>query len=264
MIASRQVSFAGQNLYCTAGSLVRISIFSSYLRLAPRGSAFRRLTFVGITASALTNFAFVVALLTECRPFNSYWNLTRYPIDCYNEAPMLMAYSVIAALLDLFVWVLPLPTLYHTKLPLSQRLALVTLFGFGLVVVIASCIRIYWCHYVLEETYDVTWYGFHLWIWTAVEVQLGIICGCVPWLKSLFNLWRTGQTVNGTNARGPQSDMQRATATIGTKLSTAVRMDTLGKTWTGEGRGKGEYIDLERSSAGGVSQTELCRSEHWT
>lgn len=44
MVASRQVSFAGQNLYCTAGSLVRISIFTSYLRLAPPGSLFRRLT----------------------------------------------------------------------------------------------------------------------------------------------------------------------------------------------------------------------------
>lgn len=168
---------------------------------------------------------------------------------------MLLAYSAIAALLDLFVWVLPLPTLYHISLPLSQRLALVTLFGFGLVVVIASCIRIYWCYYVLEETYDVTWYGFHLWIWTAVEVQLGIICGCVPWLKVLFRLWRTGETVTGTSGRGPQTDGQRATATIGSKRGATVRMDNLG--------GKGEYIDLERSSAGGVSETELCRPTHW-
>jgi hypothetical protein len=43
MVASRQVSFAAQVLYCMATAFVRTSIFSSYLRLAPRGGWFRRL-----------------------------------------------------------------------------------------------------------------------------------------------------------------------------------------------------------------------------
>lgn len=156
-------------------------------------------------------------------------------------------------MIDFYVWVLPLPTLYHTKLPLSQRIALITLFSFGLVVVFAGCIRIYWVHYVVNETYDVTWYGFHLWLWTAIEVQLGLVCGCVPWLKSLFKFWKTGQTITGTSGRG-QSDGQ-----TGSKRLTAVRMDGSGKAWTGEGLGKGEYIDLEGRSAGG-SQTQLTYS----
>ena len=36
------------------------------------------------------------------------------------------------------------------------------------------------------ETYDITWEGFNLWIWAAVEVNLGVICGCVPVLRPLF------------------------------------------------------------------------------
>lgn len=63
---------------------------------------------------------------------------------------MLMSYSVITALLDFFAWVLPLLTLYYTTLPLSQRLTLVTLFSSGMIVVIASCIRIYYVDYVLN------------------------------------------------------------------------------------------------------------------
>lgn len=169
-----------------------------------------------------------------------------------------MTYSVIAALLDLFVWVLPLPTLYSTQLPLSQRIALLTLFSFGLVVVIASCCRIYWVHYVLFETYDVTWYGWEMWIWTAVEVQLGLICGCVPWLKSLFKLWSTGQTVAGSS--GPAASDPRATVSKGI---TAVQLESLGgRTWTnGERPGKGGSIDIERSSAGGNSQAELNKGQ---
>jgi hypothetical protein len=60
-----------------------------------------------------------------------------------------------------------------------------------LFVVIAACVRAYWIHFVVEKTFDVTWWGVYLWMWTAVEVQLGIICGCVPWLRSLVNLTRT-------------------------------------------------------------------------
>ena len=148
---------------------------------------------------------------------------------------------------------IPLPSLYHLKLPLSQRVALIALFSFGLVVISAGCIRIYWLHYVLLETYDVTWYGFQLWLWTPVEVQLGIICGCVPWIKPLFKSRKARQTVTGTSGRR-HSDGQRVT---GFKQVTVVRMGSLRKAWTGEGPGTGEYIDLERSSAGGDSHTQL-------
>ena len=172
---------------------------------------------------------------------------------------MLLSYSVITAVLDFFAWVLPLPTLFTTSLPLSQRLALVTLFSFGAIVVIASCIRIYYVDYVLNRTYDVTWWGFTLWIWTAVEVQLGLICGCVPWLKSLFKFWRTGETVAGTSGAGRgASTAQRLTAGSKSMRSAAVRMDSLAKPAS-----KGEYIDLERSSAGGDSATELSKPSQW-
>jgi hypothetical protein len=44
MVASRQVSFAAQILFILATVLAKISMFVSYLRLAPRGSWFRCLT----------------------------------------------------------------------------------------------------------------------------------------------------------------------------------------------------------------------------
>ena len=189
------------------------------------------------------------------RPISSYWNLARTKQDCFSENPMLMAHSTTGAFLDFFVWVLPLPTLYRAKLPLSQRFALIALFSFGLVVVFAGCIRIYWIHYVIEQTYDVTWYGFQLWLWTAVEVQLGIVCGCVPWLKSLKRLWKP-QTVTEASARqsGPRSDGK---GTISSNRVRALRMETLGTMMTA----RGEHTDLERGSIGNESQTQLKLSD---
>ena len=189
-------------------------------------------------------------------PISSYWNLARNDSDCVPEAPALLSQAATTAVCDFIVWVLPLPALYRAKLPLAQRLALITLFSFGLVVVLAACIRTYWIHYVLQETYDVTWYGFQLWMWTAIEVQLGIICGCVPWLKSLFKFWASGRRVMDITDKARGECGQRSSTSKGSKGGTVVRMDSLAKSVACENREKNrerpdrdDYIDLERCAS---------------
>ena len=87
---------------------------------------------------------------------------------------------------DSLVFALPLPTLMNLQLPKRQRIALTVVFSIGFIVVVAGCFRIYWMWQVVTETYAVTWDGFDLWIWTAVEVNLGVICACTPFLKPLL------------------------------------------------------------------------------
>ena len=36
-----------------------------------------------------------------------------------------------------------------------------------------------------NNSIDFTWKGFHLWFWASLEINLGIICACVPTLKLL-------------------------------------------------------------------------------
>lgn len=44
MVAGRQVSFTAQCLFILSSAIAKVSILLSYLRLAPLGSWFRRLT----------------------------------------------------------------------------------------------------------------------------------------------------------------------------------------------------------------------------
>ena len=97
-----------------------------------------------------------------------------------------MVQIVINVVTDFIIYVLPMPTLVRLSLPSSQRIGLMILFGVGGVIVVAGSFRAYWVHYVLYDTYDVTWEGFYLWIWTAVETNAGVICGCIPALKPLL------------------------------------------------------------------------------
>ncbi|KAK0736305.1 hypothetical protein B0T21DRAFT_440570 [Apiosordaria backusii] len=192
IVSNRKVSMAAQVLFLFATSFAKISILISYLRLAPQGSWFRKLTHATIAFITLFNTVFFVIIFAQCRPTSSYWNIVFNKRDCLPDGPPLITHASLTLLADFLVWILPLPTLYRARLPLSQRIALIVLFSFGGVVVIGSGLRLYWLWYVVEGTYDITWEGFHLWIWTAVEVHLGVICGCVPWLKSLVKFWKNG------------------------------------------------------------------------
>ncbi|KAK4243161.1 hypothetical protein C7999DRAFT_36516 [Corynascus novoguineensis] len=76
-------------------------------------------------------------------------------------------------------------------------LAIIAFFSVGLFVIVAAAVRIYYLDVALRQTYDVTGEGAHVWAWVAVNANLGIICGCLPWLKPLVKTWR-GRRGSGT------------------------------------------------------------------
>ncbi|KAF7560124.1 hypothetical protein G7046_g4035 [Stylonectria norvegica] len=204
----RQVSIAGQTLFLFASGLAKDSILVSYLRIAPKNSWFRRLTYASIALVTSLIFIFLIILWTQCLPADAYWDLIG-STDCSAEGPPVLSQAITTVFTDLLVCLLPVPTLLRLKLPLTQRLALIVLFCLGFVVVFAGCMRAYWTHHVTDETYDVTWEGFYLWIWTAVEANLGVICGCVPALRPLFRA--KGSTISHASATFRSGTGPRAT-----------------------------------------------------
>lgn len=249
---------AAQALFVFATTLAKVSILLSYLRFAPVDSMLRRASIWASVIIVVSNVIFLTVLFTQCTPTSSYWNIMRTHLDCIAEGPPLMVQAVITVLADFTVWILPLPTFLRAQLPMSQRIALTVLFSFGLFVVFGACMRTYWIWYVVEATYDVTWEGFHLWIWTAVEVHLGIICGCIPTLKGLI------RPHNGTSRSGSKP-VYAAGSGLGLKdggppiqlaeqkpAPTATTTPTAGNQTLGAGEGKqmgtaqtDQYMDLE-------------------
>ncbi|KAF4813119.1 hypothetical protein CGCSCA5_v008604 [Colletotrichum siamense] len=182
----RQISIVGQTLFVFASGLSKLSILTSYLRIAPLGSTFQRVTQVTIGAVLALIIIFLMVLWTQCIPIWHYWDLTVPDRNCMAEWPPLAGQTITTVITDIVVYLLPMPTLFRLRLPVLQRIVLIILFSLGTVVVVAGIMRTWWTYYVEEMTYDVTWDGFELWIWTALEANLAIICGCVPVLRRLL------------------------------------------------------------------------------
>jgi len=72
-------------------------------------------------------------------------------------------------------------------------------------------------------TYDVTWDGYSVWIWTCVECDLAIICTSVPCLrplsKKIFFFLKTNTSLSATNPSNNRSyrldDMSRKQGKLG-------------------------------------------------
>ena len=182
----RKASMAGQSLFVLASSFVKMSILVSYFRIAPKKSLLRKLvwaTFAIVFAAFVT---FLVALWLQCIPISSYWTLIAGDGDCIPEGPPLVVQTIVNVVTDFMIYALPIPTLFGLTLPMIQRVGLAILFSVGGIIVVAGSFRAYWVHYVLFETYDATWYGYEIWMWTAIETNVGVICGCIPSLKPLL------------------------------------------------------------------------------
>ncbi|KFY39943.1 hypothetical protein V494_03743 [Pseudogymnoascus sp. VKM F-4513 (FW-928)] len=102
---------------------------------------------------------------------------------------------------DVAILVLPIPVLTGIHLPWRQKSILILTFGLGIFVTIVDVVRIYYLQKALGVTtansstlqvtpglgaspnfvYNVS-YGL---MWSIVEVNIGIVCGCIPLLKPL-------------------------------------------------------------------------------
>ncbi|KAH7113564.1 hypothetical protein EDB81DRAFT_702821 [Dactylonectria macrodidyma] len=242
-VKGRQVSIAAQTLFLLASGLAKDSILASYLRIAPKGSWLHRMAYVSIIIITSLMAIFLIILWTQCNPMKSYWTLSGHK-DCSAEGPPVLSHAVTTAATDLLVCALPLPTLLRLKLPVSQRILLVVLFSLGLLVVFAASIRAYWSHYVTDETYDVTWEGFYLWVWTAVEANLGVICGSIPSLRPLFKTIFRSKSSGYYNTSTSFRSRTAAQTANNEHRSGMNRVDAL-KGGSREPHAQGDYVDIE-------------------
>lgn len=96
-----------------------------------------------------------------------------------------MLSSAVSAM-DLAVALLPTALFWNLRLPRRQKIAIWSLFAVGCTTAIASLIRIYYVYLDFYQSYDITWWGFYLWLWTEIELAVATICASAPSLKAIF------------------------------------------------------------------------------
>jgi hypothetical protein len=108
---------------------------------------------------------------------------------------------------DIAVATLPLPFLNQLQLPNRQRYALMIVFALGGFTCIISILRLQSLLVFLQTT-DISYHNPLAAIWSNLEVNIGIVCSCLPTLKAMVTRWFP-RAFNSSYLRGSDHSHER-------------------------------------------------------
>lgn len=195
-IRPRSAPFAAHAMrhrcYVFATCSVKISILLFYRRLS---SGFSRGFYIASWIGIAYNIAFLVTFVFligfACRPIKAYWMQAdvvggwalTHKFTCIDEHISLPASGAASLLGDFYATLLPCILTFNLDLPRRQKLALYPLFWLGFLVMAAGIMRTYFLNYLINHTYDNTWYLWKSWLWSMVELYVSIIAASAPALQ---------------------------------------------------------------------------------
>lgn len=244
--------------------LTKISILLLYTRIFPKtvsSRTFRAAVHALIAACAAATAAFVLSIIFQCDPVPGAYKAWdgEYDATCFNTNAQIIAMAGINILLDLTVFLLPLPSLLHLEISARKKFGVCLTFMTGLFVTIVSVIRLvkFIQHY---DTSNTTWDFVPIGTWSQFEVNVGIWCACMPALARLIKKFYVdvlGHKLSSYlgGARSGNEGTQRSTATIGSAGLGGGKKKGWGRSRLGSGSEVELSDDVEAMPQGGVAKT---------
>lgn len=178
--------YLGEIFYFASLSFNKISLLLFILRVFP-DKQFRRIVFIVCGLCVGYGVSFVFATAFQCNPINHSW----LQVDsthlgaCNNINIQGWMSAVCNIIIDLIIIVLPLRNLYGLQIQLKKKIMIMFMFSLGIFVTIVSAVRLR-SLIQFANTENPTWdYNEAAW-WSTIELHVGIICACLPSLRSLF------------------------------------------------------------------------------
>ncbi|KAI1417018.1 hypothetical protein F5Y13DRAFT_103297 [Hypoxylon sp. FL1857] len=203
-------------IYITSLALTKVSILFFYLKVFPKRS-FRIATWTLIGLNLVYAITYDFLLIFQCNPIPGAWQFWdgEFKAQCISINVLGWSAAAINIALDMSVIALPLPELFRLSLSLRKRLQIIAMFAVGFFITIVSIVRLnslirFGTTQNLTQDYVETGY------WSTIEVPVGIICACMPAVRSLFSIalpkifGTTRATIGSTfNSFGPSSSGNR-------------------------------------------------------
>ncbi|KAI2615969.1 hypothetical protein GGR54DRAFT_642056 [Hypoxylon sp. NC1633] len=181
-----QITLAIEIIYYIVILCVKTSIVFMYDRLAV-STTFKRLI---LSTNTLLLVFFIVCIgvtVGQCKPLEKAWDVTRLVQGtCIDTTAFFYFTSIFSIILDIWIIVLPIPTLRQLQISSRSRLVLYGVFGIGGLATAFSCARLYSIHTYTMAT-DPFRDSILVNVWSMVEINVALWCACAPALKPVFS-----------------------------------------------------------------------------
>lgn len=148
----------------------------------------------------------LILVLTQCHPLVGYWD-KNVTIHCVDMKANMITIGAINTATDFLIYLLPARYLWRIQLPLKQRIGLVFVFTCGVVVCVAGVFRMVYLQRYFTNI-DLLWDAALTTSMGIVEVNIGVVCGCLPCVKPLLvklmpSLFGSTGRTSGKTRSGP-------------------------------------------------------------
>ncbi len=187
--------------------LTKTSIIVFYLSVMSKDAdvIFKWCNWLTLALVNVAGLALTLYNILQCMPVRAAWIYpTPTGATCTNIISLYLSSAPVNIITDIAILFLPMPILTGMRLPKKQKIILVATFSFGAFVAIVDVVRLAYLQkasrsrldmykngtststHQVQDAADFPWYAALSFMWSAIEVNLGIICACVPSLKPLF------------------------------------------------------------------------------
>ncbi|KAL8719619.1 MAG: hypothetical protein Q9225_003393 [Loekoesia sp. 1 TL-2023] len=176
----------------------KTSICLFYLTLAKNQPIFKWMTIATLVVVNVAGTALTFLNIFQCHPVAGPFREPPPPnMKCIDIIALYLSSAPINIITDLALLMLPMPILTAMRLPRNEKLILIVTFSFGAFVAAVDVVRIAYLQSAslsrlrngsgssLANQGDFSWIASLSFMWSAIEVDVGIICACVPGIKPL-------------------------------------------------------------------------------
>ncbi len=177
----------------------KTSICLFYLTLSKNHPVFKWSTIATLVVVNVAGLALTILNILQCRPVGAAFDDPIQPTaKCIDIVTLYLSSAPVNIITDLAILFLPMPILTSMRLPRNEKIILIITFSFGAFVAVVDVVRIAYLESAalarLQNTsgsaasnaeYDYSWIASLSFMWSAVEVHVGVIVACVPGVKPL-------------------------------------------------------------------------------
>lgn len=201
----RKAEYAFSILYNPALMVTKTSIIVFFLSVMSKDvdPVFKWCNWLTLALVNIVGIALTFYNIFQCRPVAAGYQFPTPPdAKCTDIVTLYLSSAPVNIITDIAILFLPMPILTGMRLPRKQKVILIVTFSFGAFVAVVDVIRIAYLQNAAltrlkgakgenaapsrSVESDFSWYASLSFMWSAVEVCIGIICACVPSLKPLF------------------------------------------------------------------------------
>ncbi|KAK8139407.1 hypothetical protein PG984_002787 [Apiospora sp. TS-2023a] len=170
-------------IYPLCCMFAKMSLMYFYTRLNP-SRLYQAAAWFGLFFVFGSNIGLAFATAFPCKPLELSWN----PLilgTCIDRPATYKATAIIGLLSDVYLILLPVPTVVGLQMPWQQKAGLCAMFAVGILTICTSGVRL---HVIIQQLSDsdVSWGSGPTAFWVIVEANLMIVCATLPSLRQFL------------------------------------------------------------------------------